>query len=76
MESPLFLTDLHTAHEPTGCSLRDNQQSIASEITSNGKWFSLSWGPGGEGWGEGEPLPPYSSLLELRFMGREEGKDC
>ena len=44
MESPLFLTDLHTAHDPTGCSLRGNQQSIASEITSDSKWFTLSWG--------------------------------
>jgi hypothetical protein len=42
--SPLFLTDLHTAHEPTGCSLRGNRQPIASEITSDGGWFTLSSG--------------------------------
>jgi hypothetical protein len=44
---PLFLTDPHT-HEPTGCSLPD-RQPITSEITSDGRWSSLSRGRG-PGW--------------------------
>jgi hypothetical protein len=33
---------LQCDHEPTGCSLPDGQQSIASEITSDSLWSTLS----------------------------------